>query len=288
MRFIDLNLVIAWPELQALRDAAEAARVAVSAIDDADTRRDFIRRHHAVWTGFRPLFESVFGAKCWYTESANPGTDDDIDHFRPKGAIAEREDHGGYWWEAFNWMNLRLSCHRANRLRVNPETGTTHGKGNHFPLLTEDERWMTPAEPNHECPALLDPTDPADPPLVSFSQDGRVALSAPHTNSQEAQTRFEISRVHLHLDWPRFVSDRRNLYVTILMKVSEGDKADLALRERAAGARDWMKTVSTELIRYTYPSVPYSRAAAAYVRVFRDRDWMKRNVIPHIPPEPNP
>ena len=143
MRFIDLNLVIAWPELQALRDAAEAARVAVSAIDDADTRRDFIRRHHAVWTGFRPLFESVFGAKCWYTESANPGTDDDIDHFRPKGAIAEREDHGGYWWEAFNWMNLRLSCHRANRLRVNPETGTTHGKGNHFPLLTEDERWMT-------------------------------------------------------------------------------------------------------------------------------------------------
>ena len=288
MRFIDLDLLLTVPEMEALLEAADRARGEAEALGDVDARREYLDQRRAVWTAFRPCFESVFGAKCWYTESENPGTDDDIDHFRPKGRVAECREHGGYWWEAFNWRNLRLSCHRANRLRGNPETGRTQGKGDHFPVVAEEERWMTPEEPCLERPILLDPTDPADPPLVTFSPDGRVALSSAHVGTKVLRERFETSRIHLHLDWPRFVEDRRNLYVRILGKILEGDRANKAFSRGSDGGREWLKTVSRELIRMASSAAPYSRAASAYVRCFRDRSWVNQNVIPHVQAEPAP
>lgn len=177
MRYIDLDLLVGRADTQPLIDAANAARQAIQAAPDAAARRALIAANRDKWVAFRPLMQQIFGDKCWYTESKNPGTDDDIDHYRPKSRIADRRGHGGYWWEALHWRNFRLSCHRANRLRRNPDTDQTHGKGDRFPLLVEADRWMAPGDACHERPTLLDPTDPADPPILTFDTDGRVALS---------------------------------------------------------------------------------------------------------------
>jgi hypothetical protein len=279
VRFIDLDLLVGRPEAQPLIDAAEAARQAILAAPNAAARKALIAANRDKWIAFRPQFQALFGAKCWYTESRNPGTDDDIDHFRPKGRIADRRGHGGYWWEALNWRNFRLSCHHANRLRRNPDTRNTHGKGDHFPLLIEANRWMDPAAVCEERPTLLDPVDPADPPMLTFDTDGRVALSPFYAGDADAAKCVNDSRIYLHLDWPAFVTDRRDLYANILLKVTEGDKADLGLTRGNVGSRDWLKSISRDLIRLTQDHAVYSRAAAAYVLRFRDREWIKKKAL---------
>jgi uncharacterized protein (TIGR02646 family) len=283
VRFIDLDLLLGRPETQPLIDAAEAARLAILAAPNAAARKALIAANQDKWVAFRSQLQALFGTKCWYTETKNHGTDDDIDHYRPKGRIADRRGHGGYWWEALSWRNFRLSCHRANRLRRNPETGKTYGKGDRFPLIVEADRWMSPAENCNEQPTLLDPTEPADPPIITFDTDGRVALSPFYAGDADAAMRVNDSRIYLHLDWPTFVTDRRDLYANILLKVTEGDKADVALNRGDLHARAWLKSVSRDLIRLTKDQASYSRAAAAYVLRFRDRDWIKKNVLPHIP-----
>lgn len=283
MRFVDLDLAVGRPEVQPLIEAAEAARAQILAAPNAAARRALIAANQDKWVAFRQPLQALFGTKCWYTESQNHGTDDDIDHYRPKGRIADRRGHGGYWWEALNWRNFRLSSHRANRLRRNPDTGQVHGKGDHFPLLDELDRWMRPADACHERPKLLDPTDPADPPLITFDTDGRVALSPFYADDPNAAARVDDSRIYLHLDWPTFVTDRRDLYANVLLKITAGDQADAALSEGQNGARIWLKDVSRDLIRLTKDRAPYSRSAIAYILRFRDRDWIKRYVLPHIP-----
>lgn len=284
MRYIDLDLLVGDPIVQPLIEATEAARVAVLEAPDMEARKKLIEAHRKDWAAFRAHFERIFGAKCWYTECKNPGTDDDIDHFRPKGRLAEDRDHEGYWWEALNWRNFRLSCHRSNRLRKNPDTGTTHGKGDHFPLLAEQDRCRVPDDDMClERPTLLDPTDPADPPLLSFDPDGRVALSPLYDGDREAARRIEESRIYLHLDWPAFTEDRQRLYAAVYTRILDGDRADERLGRGDPAAKDSLRAIARDLIRLAGDLQPYSRAAQAYIMRFRDRDWIKRFVLPHIP-----
>jgi uncharacterized protein (TIGR02646 family) len=283
VRYIDLDLLLGDPQTQPIIDAAEAASQAVLAEVDPAERAALIDANRARWVAFRPEFQRVFGNKCWYVECRNPGTDDDIDHFRPKGRIAEAPDHSGYWWQALNWRNFRLSCHRANRLRGNPETGETHGKGDHFPLLVEQDRCISPANDLAlERPTLLDPTDPADPPLLTFDIDGRVAVSPTYEHDENSVKRVEDSRVYLHLDWPQFKEDRQALYRYVLTKVTDGDNAHSRFLNGEAGARESLKAVARDLLRLTRDNEPYSRAAQAYISRFRDRGWVKAFVLPHI------
>jgi uncharacterized protein (TIGR02646 family) len=60
----------------------------------------------------------LFHGKCAYCETfyaANGPVD--VEHFRPKGAIAEAPLHPGYWWLAMKWDNLLPSCIDCNRKR---------------------------------------------------------------------------------------------------------------------------------------------------------------------------
>jgi uncharacterized protein (TIGR02646 family) len=282
LRYIDLEGLRGQASVEALIVAAEHARVLVAAEPDADARRELIKANRKRWVDFRPSFESLVGQKCWYTESQNPGTDDDVDHFRPKGNV-EGLTHGGYWWEAFNWRNLRLSCHRANRTRINPETGQPHGKGAHFPLLNEGQRWMGPAAPCHELPALLDPTNPSDPPMLTYGIDGRAALAPEFEGDVAACQRIDQSRRYLHLDWPSFVEQRTALYGRIATRVDDGERvAEAALGTCEPVATETLRSVARDLIQLTQPHEPYSKAALAYISVYRDKLWVKRMVLKNV------
>jgi hypothetical protein len=286
VRYIDLDRVLAEPTAPALIAAAEEAQKALRQERDAAARKQIIDSQRGIWVSFREVFETVFGQGCWYTESHNPATDNDVDHFRPKGHVVEAPDHGGYWWEAFNWRNFRYSSHRANRPRHNQASDQTLGKADHFPLLDESTRWRSPSEANHEHPALLDPTDPRDPPLLTFDQSGFVAITPTHATCETAVARFEATRDILHLDWPTLVRDRRDVYTTVWGHVQRGDSAVEASVRGDEIAGDRLKEISQDLIRLADDNRPYSRAAVSYICRFRDKDWVNRAVLPHVKAAP--
>jgi hypothetical protein len=282
MRYINLNLIVGDPEAAHAIEAAEQARAEILAELDPVRRETLIERNRGRWVAFRAHFERIYGEKCWYTECINPGTDDDIDHYRPKGRIDEDKEHGGYWWEAMNWRNFRLSCHRANRLRENPETGDTHGKGDHFPILDPAERWCDPNAACHEHPLLLDPISAADAAFLTFDINGKVALSPRFATDEVAKLRFQASRVYLHLDWPTIKNQRQRLYADITRRVDDGNAAGASLDRSEPGARDRLDRVVGGLIELTQPHQPYSRAAQAYIRYYRFHAWVEREVLPHV------
>jgi uncharacterized protein (TIGR02646 family) len=76
----------------------------------------------------------------------------DIEHFRPKAAVRQNEkgelEYPGYYWLAYEWSNLFLSCQLCNE----------KFKRNCFPLRNPKSRVRSHREDlNRELPLLADP-----------------------------------------------------------------------------------------------------------------------------------
>lgn len=277
MRFIDLEEL--KPKIRHLLPALEAAHAAVLAEADPVQRAALIAANRAQWVALRAEFSAYSHGKCWYVECKNPGTDDDIDHFRPKSGVKEDATHPGYFWFAFDWKNLRLSCHRANRPRINPDGAGTGGKAGHFPLVNPAARAFTPAEgKGQEVPALLDPTDPQDVAMLTFQQNGEVALSPQFKGQAAAEAKFAASRLILHLDWPAFREARVVLYNQIERTV------DRLVREAPNDDPNMPPTQAfydaiRDLKNAMKPDQEYSAAARVYVESFKHIWWVREVVM---------
>jgi uncharacterized protein (TIGR02646 family) len=89
-----------------------------------------------------------FKDKCAYCESYYGAVyDGDIEHFRPKGKVAEKSPQTpGYYWLANDWTNLLLSCQHCNQRRnheiqiENNISIVSLGKLDQFPLKDESKR----------------------------------------------------------------------------------------------------------------------------------------------------
>ena len=171
MRPIDLSKVKHPDGWHAL---AKVALEAVEVADDGD-RTEIIGTKQRVWSDLKGALEDLSNKKCWYCEAIQVRSDKHVDHFRPKGHVSKEdsEDHGGYWWLAFDSRNLRYSCTYCNCRRIDVENQTTGGKADRFPILDEGKRCRNPTGLiGEEQPYLLDPTVPADPALLWFDEDG--------------------------------------------------------------------------------------------------------------------
>lgn len=271
-------------DIKPLIDVANAAQREINNEKDPTKRKKLIEAHRPKWVAFRQAFENLSTRKCWYTESKNPGTDDDVDHYRPKGRIAEDKKHSGYYWKALDWTNFRLSCHRANRLRENPTTKKAHGKADHFPLLNPDKRAGGPAASlDDEHPLLLDPCDPFDPPKLTFNTDGTVTVGPKYESDQVAVRQVEASRVYLHLDWPAFVDDRTQLYNQVVFKIEEGKQHAELTEKGDKGSRLALKNIAMDLADMAREDKPYSAAVTAYISIYREIWWV-RDIVLKIPP----
>ena len=123
-------------------------------------------------TEVRRALEALFHDKCAYCETKMSASADwDVDHFRPKGRVAERRDHPGYYWLVYSWENLYSSCQHCNQLRkdrprwADPVELPAQGKADRFPLEDESSRAMSPADRcDDEARLLIDPCsdDPAE------------------------------------------------------------------------------------------------------------------------------
>jgi hypothetical protein len=114
---------------------AERAQAQLAALPPPE-RAAFLKKKSHIWRGFARHLARMSYFKCWYSESSDPHSFFDVDHFRPKAEARRNEDQvdDGYPWLAFSWQNFRYSAGRANRHSKDEESEQVVGKGSWFPL----------------------------------------------------------------------------------------------------------------------------------------------------------
>lgn len=222
-----------------------------------------IRYEGNIWSKLKPYFEVYFHGKCWYTESRNPMSNNDMDHFRPKSEVKEDQNHNGYWWLAYNFENYRFSCQYSNRFKTNEDLNETGGKNAKFPLLNPDERNHNPNSRHAERPELLDPCNEADHGYLTYDFAGNCQCLKSHSAYLK---RFESTRLIYNLNYPTLVEDRKILYSDILELTELGDLC--------VDNADAIKKVQNILQKKMSHEAPYSLAAESFVRGFRDKNWI--------------
>jgi uncharacterized protein (TIGR02646 family) len=272
MRYIDFQ-AITLPN-----DWEQKAQQALEEIKQLppDQRSKAIVARAELWRDLKPVLKQVSFDKCWYCESVRHRCDDAVDHFRPKGRVAECKNHEGYWWLAFDWHNYRFSCTWCNSRRVDQETGRPGGKQDYFPLLDESTRAATPeADLEAEQPCILDPTKATDPGLLWFQQDGQVVPKYP--NNQLFKRRANESIRLYHLDYTETVERRQILYKDVEHLVKRGDRYFAKWAENSdLTAQYALEDVLHELRKRILPNAEFSAAAKAYLLGFRSssREWL--------------
>jgi len=134
----------------------------------------------------RTAFDRLFHDKCGYCEHRIVRFDQNVDHYRPKGRVAEEADHPGYYWLAYEWKNLIPACTACNQKRSErleyPNIGRLPpmGKADSFPLIDETTRAWSPLDDlTLEEPFLLDPTVDFPEEHLSFYPDGTAYGKTP-------------------------------------------------------------------------------------------------------------
>ena len=107
----------------------------------------------------KTLLKSIQHDKCCFCEAKiSHISDGDIEHFRPKAGYKQDEYtnivYPGYFWLAYEWLNLYLSCLKCNQ----------RNKLNYFPLANNANRAKpTTRNINLETPQFIDPGGRANP-----------------------------------------------------------------------------------------------------------------------------
>lgn len=297
MRFVDIALLqfpAGWQGRadQALADLrneiAQADAAARAAGEDAVAARKAaitvgLNRpaRQQIWGDLKPQLSGLSKEKCWYSESLNPTSDKNVDHFRPKGRVEEDPNHEGYWWLAFAPRNFRYASQWCNQRRVDAAHGTSGGKADHFPLLVNGIRAMQEGDDLQlEDPELLDPIDPDDWKLLTFLPDGYPTPAKPEGTTEHVRAVKSIEIYHLHCK--PLVNGRQAVAGTIKRIVQDLER--LRPRIDDLQIRETYKSRHIDLLRALHPDSEYSAAARAYARaeVYKlegghqvKRDWLE-------------
>lgn len=160
---------------------------------------DHVYRHESV----KMALEKLFHFKCAYCE-ARLGVDWQVEHFRPKGNVAERPDHPGYYWLAYTWENLYPSCASCNQKRQDkplwddPVTGASEGKADQFPVEDEAHRAMGPRDDlTLERPFLLDPCGDDPEAAFVYTTLGEIVPALGNRRAQESIRVFHLTQRRL-------------------------------------------------------------------------------------------
>jgi len=111
--------------------------------------------------------------KCCYCESKPLASRDlAIEHFRPKGEVRQtrndKKEYPGYYWLAYEWDNLLLSCHGCN----------SDHKGILFPLANPRHRARSHHSDIHlEQPLFVHPAKQNPRDHIRFEDDAPIALT---------------------------------------------------------------------------------------------------------------
>jgi hypothetical protein len=241
-------------------DVAARAQAELEAMPEAK-RKFFIEKKAHVWRAFgRHLAKMSYG-KCWYSESKDPQSFFDVDHFRPKKAAkrADATEDDGYPWLAFSVENFRYAAGRSNRLSTDEATDKTVGKGSWFPLLdaspraTWDDRCL-----NTERPLLLDPTVRSDVALVDINPEDGRAIASMTCLGISKQLRANRSIEIYGLNLGNLITARKRV-----MREVENHFKNLLDIVTASNDMAAVDRLQEQMREATATSAPYARAARA-------------------------
>ena len=140
------------------------------------------------------------GHKCCYCEKIiDKG---ELEHFRPKNGYKQSKggslNYPGYYWLAYRWKNILLSCGECN------DTGR---KGNLFPILGV-RALNHKSDLNNESCVLINPyeEDPAN--SISFYKESPISLNA------RGRETIDILELDKRVDLSEARKDKFALYET--------------------------------------------------------------------------
>lgn len=271
MRYIDPQLVSAKLPDGWIQQAQQAENDVADVQPQARSAK--VNKHSRVWQDLKDTLKHASHDKCWYCESIDIRSDNAVDHFRPKNAVAECLDHEGYWWLAFKWENYRFCCTFCNCRRVDQTTGQGGGKADHFPLRDEARRARGPADNiDDEEPMLLDPAAPADPGLLWFDENGQASPN-PICNGSNGYPfkRAESSIRFFHLNHPGVVDQRKALCSEIRRRVEEADRYFKKYSDGDGTARGAFADAISDIKGKLAATAPYTATARAMLMGLRGK-----------------
>lgn len=202
----------------------------------------------------RAALEKLFHLKCAYCETPVVAGFD-VEHFRPKGRVADAPDHPGYYWVAYTWENLLPSCVPCNQRRKDPptwddpSTGESAGKLDQFPL---EEGSFRASDPSHsladERPLLLNPY--LDNPAEHFTCNFFTGALLPRSNSVRAETSIKV----FNLNRKRLREQRKTIARRLKDEIAELPDSEQPLTEESRLQRN-----------FTDESLPYAGFARILV-----------------------
>ena len=206
--------------------------------------------------------EKPFHGKCAYCESdVLVSQHGDIEHWRPKGAVTDEHNktvyirdengtvspHPGYYWLAYEWTNLLLSCVLCNQISSSKPLGKLIGKGTRFPVKGDYARRR--GEETTEEPLLLNPAE--EDPDTHLSVDVTIGIMIP--KSERGRISIEI----LGLNREALVVARYRCLRSVESLVKEWRTAGTVIGRREAELR---------MERIRRGKEPYSAAGRAILR----------------------
>lgn len=172
-------------------------------------------------TQVKMALEKLFHDKCAYCETRLVAGDWDVEHYRPRGRVAERRDHPGYYWLAYTWENLYPSCTFCNQKRKDnpryddPQSLPAEGKLDQFPVEDEVHRAMKPGDDlSVECPLLLDPCNDEPESHLTYDIHGQV-------HPEASDDRFAVETIRVcHLRRRRLRDERARVIIRTCKLIS--------------------------------------------------------------------
>ena len=278
MRRINYDpLKIAYPADWAQR--AKDLLKQLSEAADGATRKEILNApKNRIWSELKGELRKLSHGKCWYTEAPQAGTDVDVDHYRPKGRvaelIAENPAHPGYWWLSYEPGNYRYSCIVANRRRLDVDAGRTGGKADHFPIQHEiDRAYYSTADYGTEKPLLMDPCKPHDPELITFKDDGEAMPRFP--DSQVYKNSKAVRSIDLYgINHSEFVAARLDLRDRINELKQDAKRYYAKLETGDADHENGYARAISELAKLRSASAPFSAFCAAMIEPSSHEDYL--------------
>jgi uncharacterized protein (TIGR02646 family) len=288
----EINLVNPeWFEkARKLRDALIEADSSSEDLSERRSARKLIidnDENQKLWKQLKQILSKVSHYKCWYCETWETRSDTAVDHFRPKNAIKECDDHDGYWWLTFDWTNYRFSCQFCNEKRVNLSTGITGGKGTSFPLVKDEDRVYQPVEPFREEPDLVDPCTMGEKPLLldpviegdvlllHFEEDGRAEPLWTEKDYPLLYKRAKESILLYNLNKDE-LKERRQLFVCLRVKllIKKGNKYFRRMINGDPAADEAYNEVLDDLRNMIAPTAEHSATAKSVISLYRHYPWV--------------
>jgi hypothetical protein len=163
----------------------------------------------SIWQDFKKrVLRFTDNGRCVYCEGLyEPGAFSDAEHYAPKGMVTQDRqevNHPGYYWLAYEWQNLLLSCKKCNSKHEDLDNNCSHdGKFCEFPVAKR--RSSHPCDDSAKWWENLLAEDPLlfhpyyDNPEEHFkagkmgvlcgkTQKGRVTVEICHLNRRELRS----------------------------------------------------------------------------------------------------